>query len=86
MDVRYEMYLAPNNKFYKRAGATNKKKTMLYVKDLPEGWYSKIGKEKHWHYCGPIGVPIPPQGWKIHISSTLDNAQKHLISYQNTNL
>ena len=78
MDVRYEMYLAPNNKFYKRAGATNKKKTMLYVKDLPEGWYSKIGKEKHWHYCGPIGVPIPPQGWKIHISSTLDNAQKTL--------
>ena len=78
MDVRYEMYLAVNNKFYKGAGATNKKKTMLYVKDLPEGWYSKIGKEKHWHYCGPIGVPIPPQGWKIHISSTLDNAQKTL--------
>lgn len=78
MDLRYEMYLTPNCKFYKRSGEANKKKTKLYVKDLPEGWYSKIDKEKHWHYCGPIGIPIPPQGWKIHISSTLENTQKTL--------
>lgn len=78
MDLRYEMYLTPNYKFYKRAGEANKKKTLLHVENLPEGWYSKIDKEKHWHYCGPFGIPIPPQGWKIHISSTLENTQKTL--------
>ena len=44
MDVRYEMYLAPHINFTNEQEQPTKE-TMLYVKDLPEGWYSKIGGE-----------------------------------------
>lgn len=78
MDLRYEMYLSPRYKFYRPMRNSEKKKSTLYVGELPNNWYSKLDQEKHWHYCGPMNNYIPPQGWKIHISSTVKEAQKTL--------
>ena len=78
MDFRYEMYVSPRYKFYRPMKSVEKQKTKLYVNELPINWYSKIDKEKHWHYCGPMNNYLPPQGWKIHISSTIQQAQKTL--------
>ncbi|HEM3502771.1 TPA: class III lanthionine synthetase LanKC [Streptococcus suis] len=78
MDLRYEMYISPRYKFYRPMKNSEKKKTRLCINDLPSNWYSKIDKEQHWHYCGPMNNHIPPQGWKIHISSTIKETQKTL--------
>ncbi len=76
MDLRYQLYLSPKCKFYK------KNKTIVNTIDmklnsLPKNWKKRVDKEKHWGYCTNL-VPIPVQGWKIHISSTLDQMQEVL--------
>ncbi|MEV8535706.1 class III lanthionine synthetase LanKC [Streptomyces sp. NPDC051211] len=43
---------------------------------LPEGWSRTPGSE--WVVMAPPGVTLPKQGWKIHVSATLDNAA-HLL-------
>ncbi len=35
----------------------------------------RIEESNGWRYIHPIGEPLPAQGWKIHCSATLDNAQ-----------
>ncbi|OSC69892.1 hypothetical protein B5181_11450 [Streptomyces sp. 4F] len=40
--------------------------------ELPEGWGRAPGSE--WVVLSPPGVTLPRQGWKIHVSATLDNA------------
>jgi hypothetical protein len=40
---------------------------------LPAGWQSHdVGPWTHW---GPSGLVLPDQGWKVHVSSSLVNAQ-----------
>jgi tRNA A-37 threonylcarbamoyl transferase component Bud32 len=41
---------------------------------LPDGW-TRTGQGV-WTGLHPPGETLPPQGWKIHISATLDNADK----------
>ncbi|WP_458683778.1 class III lanthionine synthetase LanKC [Prescottella equi] len=35
----------------------------------------RIEESNGWRYIHPTGAPLPAQGWKIHCSATLDNAQ-----------
>ena len=39
---------------------------------LPEGWERSDSDD--WLICWPPTTDVPPQGWKIHISACLDNA------------
>ena len=41
--------------------------------DLPEGWTRTPGAE--WVVLTPPDTELPRQGWKIHVSATLDNAE-----------
>ncbi|GLF97911.1 class III lanthionine synthetase LanKC [Streptomyces yaizuensis] len=43
---------------------------------LPEGWES--ARNGGWFSCHPSGLDLPPQGWKIHVSAALDNAESVL--------
>ncbi|MFC7981290.1 class III lanthionine synthetase LanKC [Streptomyces sp. NPDC057336] len=44
----------------------------LVHEELPAGWGRAPGSE--WTVLSPPGVTLPRQGWKIHVSATLDNA------------
>jgi hypothetical protein len=47
-----------------------------HVSPMPDGWTRKdSGAWTHW---GPDGLVLPDQGWKVHVSSSLDNAQSVL--------
>jgi hypothetical protein len=43
---------------------------------MPSGWTRRYsGAWTHW---GPAGIALPDQGWKVHVSSSLPNAQSVL--------
>jgi hypothetical protein len=43
---------------------------------VPDGW-STVDMDT-WRVLRPDGVPLPVQGWKVHVSSGLDNAESVL--------
>lgn len=76
MDLRYEAYISPKYKFYKPE--TNHKNATKFKLKYPDGWKDYIDEAKHWRYAMPEGMPLPPQGWKIHISSSIEQSQETL--------
>lgn len=47
-----------------------------HASPMPDGWTRQdSGAWTHW---GPPGLVLPDQGWKVHVSSSLDNAQSVL--------
>ena len=76
MDLRYELYLSPHKKFYE-PNTEMRNKTKYSVK-YPSGWEDYIDNERHWRYAIPNNMPLSPQGWKIHISSTIEQSQETL--------
>lgn len=38
----------------------------------------KLNEDNDWKYCIKKGIKLPKQGWKIHITSTIEEAQKCL--------
>jgi tRNA A-37 threonylcarbamoyl transferase component Bud32 len=48
----------------------------FHARHLPSGWLRRdSGPWTHW---APDGLVLPDQGWKVHVSSSLDNAQSVL--------
>src|SRR5437016_3283414 len=43
---------------------------------VPHGW--RRSELEDWLVCTPAGAPLPPQGWKVHVSACLDNAEEIL--------
>lgn len=85
MDKRYEAYALADPHFYEtpdRLSADRQGTGRLYEtarREVPEGWTTaRIGD---WLTLTPAdadGAPLPgpAQGWKIHVSATLANAEK----------
>ena len=46
------------------------------VDPLPRGWSSSI--TEGWHHVRPPVLRLPVQGWKIHVSTTPQNAEMTL--------
>lgn len=77
MDERYDTYCAVDPLFYD--SLTNTKAPApeyLGRRELPDGW-DRAAKDD-WLICAPSGDSLPPQGWKIHISACLHNAERVL--------
>ncbi|MCZ4612050.1 class III lanthionine synthetase LanKC [Streptomyces sp. Lzd4kr] len=85
MDKRYEVYALADRHFYEtpdRLSADGQEAAPLYEaarREAPEGWKSaRIGDWLTLAPLGPDGTPLldRAQGWKIHVSATLANAER----------
>ncbi|WP_129312246.1 class III lanthionine synthetase LanKC [Streptomyces sp. L2] len=88
MDKRYEVYCLANRVFYEtpdRLPATQRAKGAdarfeATQRPVPEGWRTYASGD--WYHLAPVdehGEPRPGrprQGWKIHVSACLNNAEK----------
>ncbi len=81
MDKRYEVFCLADRHFYETpARLANGQQTGDPVmfetaqRPVPDGW----GRSRHgdWLNLQPSGARVPAQGWKIHVSACLDNADK----------
>lgn len=79
MDMRYMEFLSPGKLFYELAAQNPQKNDIedyvIQSIDL-DNWISE--KEIDWQYCINKHEKMPKQGWKIHISTELSEAQKTL--------
>ncbi|PJH92503.1 class III lanthionine synthetase LanKC [Bacillus sp. SN1] len=76
MDLRYFNYLSStNNSFYTKPDTPNRE-SALYISNIPNNY--KTIKENHWIHIMNKDYELPMQGWKIHISTTIDSAEKTL--------
>ncbi|TGA95725.1 class III lanthionine synthetase LanKC [Streptomyces sp. MZ04] len=83
MDKRYEVYCLADKVFYETpdrlsvGGSAPEFATA--GRPVPRGWRS--AREGDWLTFAPVGEdgharPAPQQGWKIHVSATLENADR----------
>ncbi|MBF8184948.1 class III lanthionine synthetase LanKC [Nonomuraea sp. K274] len=74
MDQRYDLYCARDPFFYERPESNVTLFPVLEEPATPAGWNRFV--TSGWvHYSAP-GVTIPRQGWKIHVSATMENAER----------
>ncbi|WP_307854686.1 class III lanthionine synthetase LanKC [Micromonospora sp. C31] len=77
MDERYDSYCAADRLFYDSLGRAVEQPTFAAAqRPAPEGWRSEPLDD--WLIYAPEGGKLPQQGWKIHVSATLDNAERVL--------
>lgn len=79
MTQAYEAYTMADPSFYDAMHSEQTAGTSFTVatRPLPEGWQLK--DQDDWLVVYPATLPrLPGQGWKIHASATLDNAERVL--------
>ncbi len=85
MDKRYEVYSLADRHFYEtpeRLAGTPGAATRRFSaarREVPAGWHAEHSGD--WYHLVPLEAdgtptPQPAQGWKIHVSATLDDAEK----------
>ncbi|MGG1962151.1 class III lanthionine synthetase LanKC [Bacillus pumilus] len=76
MDLRYIEFMSPGNLFYELV-TPNKLVNKYSIPTLnKEEW--KQNMDIHWRYCIYTKEKMPKQGWKIHITTDIEEAQKTL--------
>jgi tRNA A-37 threonylcarbamoyl transferase component Bud32 len=77
-DLSYELYCLSDPEFYDSATLTSADEEPFEIarRDTPDGWRSN--RTDDWLMHAPDGVTLPSQGWKIHVSACLDNAEQIL--------
>lgn len=74
---RYDSYCAADPLFYDVLAAGSTRSTFPAAdRPVPAGWRSEPLDD--WLIYAPVGASLPQQGWKIHVSATLDNAERVL--------
>ncbi|MFY1622823.1 class III lanthionine synthetase LanKC [Micromonospora sp. WMMD735] len=79
MDDRYDAYCAVDPLFYDSLSSASATATGIgYATDRPQpaDWEREVKDD--WLIHAPVGGTLPPQGWKIHVSARLDNAERVL--------
>jgi len=78
MDHVYENYTLADPAFYDAmySSQTAGESFAISERPLPDGW--KIKPQDDWLVVDPGPSGLPMQGWKIHASATLDNADRIL--------
>lgn len=78
VDDRYDQYCVVDPLFYDSLGtATAAARRFPQVdRPAPDGWSREISDD--WLVLGPRPNELPTQGWKIHVSATLGNAERVL--------
>jgi len=78
MDLQHLTFCQPGTRFYDRLrdDASAGEPYPLASGPLPDGWERETNAE--WAHLSPADREIRPQGWKVHASATLDNADEIL--------
>ncbi|MER7045350.1 class III lanthionine synthetase LanKC [Streptomyces jumonjinensis] len=82
MNPEYAAYCQADDDFYDtphRSQRTADDGETLYAPartPAPQGW--ETTRHGDWFSYTPLGLKLPPQGWKIHVSAALDNAESVL--------
>lgn len=76
MDERYDSYCAVDRLFYDSLGNATDGLTFVSGRPAPDGWSAEPTGD--WMIYAPDGGRLPQQGWKIHISAGVDNAERVL--------
>lgn len=75
MDKQYEQYCLVDPIFYDSLrGHDSRTIFPISSRPLPNGWSRAC--QGDWLINIPPGAPIPAQGWKIHVSTCLDNSDE----------
>lgn len=73
--VEYERRAANKTFFY---GLEDSAEAEVFaIPPVPKGW--KMTSDLHWQYVICSKSPFPDQGWKIHVTSTMEDAQSMLF-------
>jgi hypothetical protein len=77
MDKSYELYCLADPEFYDAATLTVEDEPFAIARrETPGGW--RAHRMEDWLVYMPEGLRLPSQGWKIHASACLDNAEQIL--------
>jgi serine/threonine protein kinase len=76
MDDRYEAFCMASPLFYDVLHSTTKASFRTADRPLADGWIRK--EQDDWWVFRSGRTDLPAQGWKIHVSATLDNADRVL--------
>ncbi|GIJ32782.1 class III lanthionine synthetase LanKC [Micromonospora sediminimaris] len=77
MDERYDSYCAADPLFYDSLGSAVAQPTFAAAsRPLPTGWRRESLDD--WLIHAPDGERLPQQGWKVHVSATVANADRVL--------
>jgi serine/threonine protein kinase len=73
LDTRYEQFCLTDPIFYDSPMQSDtQSERFADGRELPEGWV--IHQQDVWTMLAAPDAALPPQGWKIHVSATLGNA------------
>lgn len=80
MDKRYEVYCLVDSKFYDSTSQVGEQPQDFELghAPVPEGWMAS--ELEDWPVHSPVGTELPSQGWKVHVSACLDNAERVLAA------
>ncbi|MBV9012240.1 MAG: class III lanthionine synthetase LanKC [Pseudonocardiales bacterium] len=77
MDNGYEVYCITDPLFYDSMSGGNRAESFDAARrPVPDGWERRF--RENWVVMNPVGSAAPQQGWKIHVSACLDNAERIL--------
>ncbi|HET9255645.1 MAG TPA: class III lanthionine synthetase LanKC, partial [Pseudonocardiaceae bacterium] len=77
MDNGYEVYCIADPLFYDSMSGNNRGESFDAARrQAPEGWERRF--LDNWVVMNPVGATVPPQGWKVHASACLGNAERIL--------
>ncbi|MEU4569806.1 class III lanthionine synthetase LanKC [Micromonospora sp. NPDC023956] len=76
MDERYDSFCVTDRMFYDSLGTATDGHTFATGRPAPAGWTSEATSD--WMNYAPEGNSLPPQGWKIHVSAGVENAERVL--------
>jgi serine/threonine protein kinase len=76
VDKSYELFCLADAVFYDSVTVAPVEDEPFAIagRELPERWRSN--RTEDWLMCMPDGLELPSQGWKIHASACLDNAEQ----------
>ncbi|MGH3835902.1 MAG: class III lanthionine synthetase LanKC [Pseudonocardiaceae bacterium] len=75
MDKRYEVYCLVDPYFYDSTSQVGEQPLDFELghSPVPAGWAAS--ELEDWCVRRPVDAELPPQGWKVHVSACLDNAE-----------
>jgi len=77
MNTQYEAFCVADPNFYDAPGARDEPVFAAATREPPDGWTrARLGP---WTVLRPPRPDLPQQGWKVHVTACLDNAE-HILA------